>query len=149
MMFFKKETPKFIHATSLESDLHAASPQEESEEVISPSHEAVMQGPSSSGCLIVGMDVRLQGSFTVPIKTTVSGLVDGNLTTSDLIVNIDGRIRGQVKCQTADIAGQIENLLRAHEYLVLRSSAVVIGEIYYQEIAIEKGAKITGKLVRL
>lgn len=148
-MFFKNETPKLIHTTSLESDLHTASPQEEPEEVISPSHEAVVQEPSSSGCLIVGADVRLQGSFTVPIKTTVSGLVDGNLATSDLIVKVVGRIQGQVRCQTADIAGQIENLLHVHEYLVLRSSAVVIGEIYYQEIAIEKGAKINGKLVRL
>jgi cytoskeletal protein CcmA (bactofilin family) len=116
---------------------------------ISPNLQTPSRGAAIHGSLIVGAGVQLQGSFTVPTKSTISGLVKGDLNTNDLTVEKGGTVQGQIDCQTADIAGQIENLIQVHQFLILRSSAVAVGDIHYQEILIEKGAKITGKLVRL
>ena len=148
-MFFKKEASKLSTDTSPTPVLQSPPPQVVPEEVIAHSPKNVDVDQFTDGNLVIGSGVHLQGTLTVPIKTTVSGLIRGNLATADLAVNPGGTVQGQVDCQTADIAGQVENLLQVHQYLILRSSAVAIGDIYYQEIAIEKGAKITGKLIRL
>lgn len=102
-----------------------------------------------AGNLFVGEGVRLRGSFNVPNKTTVTGLIEGSLATTELLVGKEGRVQGEVNCQLADIAGSVENGLYVHIALTIRASAVITGNIFYQEITIEKGAKISGQLARL
>ena len=148
-MFFKKDTSKLFKDHTPAPVLPDPTPQLEPMEVftISPKIEDIDH--FAKGNLIVGDGVHLEGTFIIPIKTTISGLIKGNLATVDLVVRAGGKVQGQVDCQTADIAGQVDSLLQVHQYLILRSSAVAIGDIHYQEIEIEKGAKITGKLIRI
>ena len=154
-MFFKKETSQTNSQTTPD-----ASPQEmtqgqlqddSSQDLATHKHAIASQQQSAtrSGSLVVGEGVRLVGSLNIPDKATVSGLIEGNLTAHALFVEKKGEVRGQVDCQLADIAGHIENHLQVHDFLTLRSTAVITGDVFYKEIAIEKGAKITGKFTRL
>jgi len=149
-MFFKKEVSSSL-TPSLESLAHEGLPQ--SNELIKPiqGQPAVPaeENPTQIGSLVVGQGVCLRGSLNVPNKTTVAGIIEGNLATKELLVQEKGKVQGQVDCQLADIAGYVENNLQVHTALTLRAGAVVAGNIFYKEITIERGAKITGKLARL
>jgi cytoskeletal protein CcmA (bactofilin family) len=149
-MFFKKEIEATLN-TSSEMMPAEGLPQSKEISEVTQSAPAVpeKQNVKQAGNLVVGEGVCLRGSFNVPTKTTVTGLIEGSIATKELLVGQKGKVQGQVECQIADIAGHIESHLQAHDLLTLRSTAVILGDVFYKEIAIEKGAKITGKLTRL
>ena len=89
------------------------------------------------------------GSLQVPNKTLVSGSLNGELQTKSLTVESYGHITGKINCENADIAGHVGDDLTSTEFLILRSSSVISGDIFYKEMQIDKGAKITGKLIML
>ena len=101
------------------------------------------------GLLIVGQGVVLNGNLQVPDKTLVSGALNGELHTKGLIVMATGQISGKIRCEDADISGTIEEDLTVSNMLILRSTSVISGSIHYKEIQIDRGAKITGKLIML
>jgi cytoskeletal protein CcmA (bactofilin family) len=103
----------------------------------------------NSGELVVGEGVVLNGSLEVPNKATISGSINGDLKVHSLTVGSTGKIEGKIDCQMADIAGHVKDDLRVHELLVVRASSNISGNIFYKEIDIERGAKITGQLSML
>ena len=149
-MFFKKELETTLNTSSEiipAEDLTQS--KDISETTLNEPAVPEKQNLKQVGNLVVGEGVRLRGAFNVPSKTTVTGLIEGNIATKELLVEQNGKVQGQVECQLADIAGHIESHLQAHDLLTLRSTAVILGDVFYKEIAIEKGAKISGKLIRL
>ena len=126
------------------------SPTSEDQDSISPieyTHQpASKQDP---GSLVVGQGVVLTGSLEVPDETRVSGSINGELSTKSLIVEASGHIGCKVSCKDADISGTVGDDLTASDMLILRSSSVISGSIYYKEMQIDRGAKITGKLIML
>ena len=149
-MFFKKEIEATLN-TSSEIIPAESLPQSKETGKITQSELTVpeKQNVNQAGNLVVGEGGRLRGDFNVPSKATVTGLIEGNIATKELLVEQKGKVQGQVECQLADISGHIESHLQAHDLLTLRSTAVILGDVFYKEIAIEKGAKISGKLIRL
>ena len=99
--------------------------------------------------LVVGEGVVLNGTLEVPNKALVSGAINGDLKVRSLAVGITGKIEGKVVCQIADVAGHVKDDLRVNELLIIRAGSIISGHIYYKEIEIEKGAKITGQLSML
>lgn len=90
-------------------------------------------------------------SFTGDITSNGDFRIDGNLKGSltgkgKLVVGPTGSIEGEVRCKNAEIFGKINAKLHVEELLSLRSSADVNGEIVYNKIAIEAGAKLVGTL---
>jgi len=104
---------------------------------------------NEAGSLIVGQGVVLNGTLNVPNKTLVSGSLNGELQTKSLTVESSGHIAGKINCENADIAGHVGDDLTSTELLILRSGSVISGDIFYKEIQIDRGAKITGKLIML
>jgi cytoskeletal protein CcmA (bactofilin family) len=103
----------------------------------------------NAGELVVGEGVALKGSLEVPNKAWVLGAINGDLKVHSLVVESTGKIEGKVDCQIADIAGNVKDDLRVHELLVVRASSNISGNIFYKEIDIERGAKISGQLSKL
>jgi len=103
----------------------------------------------STGELVVGEGVILNGSLEVPNKAWVLGAINGDLKVHSLTVGSTGKIEGKIDCQIADIAGHVKDDLRVHEFLIVRSSSTITGNIFYKEIDIERGAKIAGQLSML
>jgi cytoskeletal protein CcmA (bactofilin family) len=93
--------------------------------------------------------VVLKGSFDVPNKAWILGAINGDLKVHSLTVGSTGEIEGKIDCQIADIAGHVKDDLCVHEVLTLRASSTISGNIFYKEIDIERGAKITGQLSML
>lgn len=107
------------------------------------------QASFNSNDLVVGEGVVLNGTLEVPKTALVSGVINGDLKVRSLIVGSTGKIEGKVDCQIADIAGHVKDDLLVHELLVVRASSTISGNIFYKDIDIERGAKITGQLSML
>ena len=139
-MFFKSSLPD-----------HPSKPEEILLEDILMASIAIPQNKNdfNSGELVVGEGVVLNGSLEVPDKAWVLGAINGDLKVHSLTVGSTGKIEGKVDCQMADIAGHVKDDLRVHELLVVRASSTISGNIFYKEIDIERGAKITGQLSML
>lgn len=139
-MFFKSSTPNQTSKT--EADQLQITPMAT---IPTPQNN----NDINAGELIVGEGVVLNGTLEVPNKAIVSGAVNGDLKVLSLAVGITGKIEGKVICQIADIAGHVKDDLRVNELLIIRAGSIISGTIYYKEIEIEKGAKITGRLSML
>jgi cytoskeletal protein CcmA (bactofilin family) len=149
-MFFKKEIETTSNTSSEMIPANDLLQNEEISEIIQ-SAPTLPEGQNvrQAGNLVIGEGVCLRGSFNIPKKTIINGLIEGSLATKELLVGKEGRVQGEVNCQLADIAGHVENDLQVHITLTIRASAVITGNIFYHEITIEKGAKISGQLARL
>ena len=139
-MFFKSSTPNQTSKT--EADQLQITPMAT---IPTPQNN----NDINAGELIVGEGVVLNGTLEVPNKAIVSGAINGDLKVHSLAVGITGKIEGKVICQIADIAGHVKDDLRVNELLIIRAGSIISGTIYYKEIEIEKGAKITGRLSML
>ena len=63
-----------------------------------------------------------------------------------LILGEKGKIEGELKCKLAEISGTIEGGVRVSEWLSLKSTAVIKGDIITNRISIEPGAVFTGTI---
>ena len=107
-----------------------------------------VRGPSRSKVHVIIFSLALRAALAYA-EGTIWFLVSTVSSTQILAVGITGKIEGKVICQIADIAGHVKDDLRVNELLIIRAGSIISGTIYYKEIEIEKGAKITGRLSML
>jgi cytoskeletal protein CcmA (bactofilin family) len=105
-----------------------------------------MAESNQQGCLFVGEGVVLKGNFDIPDIASISGVIEGELTAKQVIVEASGVIRGKVTGESVDVRGEIAEHLTATRSLIIRPSGKVSGAISYTEIEIEKGGQIYGDL---
>jgi cytoskeletal protein CcmA (bactofilin family) len=100
---------------------------------------------SSKQLLYVGEGVTIKGDITVADTLIVCGLVDGNVSTGNLIVGETGVIKGRiVVAQNAEISGRVLNKLDVKSLMFLRATGRVDGSVSYGILQIEQGATIAG-----
>ncbi len=102
--------------------------------------------PSSGAPSIISAGVRLLGELSSPGEVQLDGTIEGNLRCRQLTIGEGGSVKGEIVAEQATIRGRVEGELRVKS-LRLAASAEVIGDIYQESIAIEAGAKISGRIV--
>jgi len=102
----------------------------------SPANEAL-----AFGCLVVGKDVHVAGSITVPGIVRVEGRIDGKIDASEVVVLASGTIIGEIYCALATLHGTVRGEIHCTERLSITANAAVEGELhYYRDIAVASGA---------
>ena len=90
--------------------------------------------------------------FIGNVKTSgeiqIDGVLNGNVKAKQIVVGINGNVRGNVTANFLRICGKTEGEIRA-ETLEIVSSASVKGNVYKKTISIESGSKITGNINEL
>lgn len=100
---------------------------------------------SEKNNLIVGEGVTLTGEVEVPGLLKLHGTIEGNVLGDDVRVGATGCIKGSVKGRNIDIEGDVREKVTS-KTLTLRSTASVRGDVEYETIEIEAGARIEGGL---
>ncbi len=86
-------------------------------------------------------DITSNGDFRI------DGSLNGSLISKGkLVIGPTGNIDGEVKCKNAEIFGKVNAKITVDELLSLRASAEITGDIVYNKIAIEAGARLVGTL---
>ena len=96
--------------------------------------------------IVIGDGVTVKGTFTVPSKAIINGVIEGDLTADELLIGPTGKITGRIKAKVIDVRGELHNDIISEKSLIVRSSGKLAGKVHYSEIEIEKGGEIEGVL---
>jgi cytoskeletal protein CcmA (bactofilin family) len=78
--------------------------------------------------VVIGDGVVVKGTFTVPSKAIINGVIEGD------------------SAKVIDVRGQLHNTIISEKSLIVRSTGKIAGKVQYSEIEIEKGGEIEGTL---
>jgi cytoskeletal protein CcmA (bactofilin family) len=95
--------------------------------------------------LYIGEGVTIKGAILTSDTVVVHGILEGDISVSNLLVGETGTIKGRINvAQKAEILGKVLERLNVKGLLILRSSCRVDGNVSCGTLQIEQGASITG-----
>jgi cytoskeletal protein CcmA (bactofilin family) len=96
---------------------------------------------------IISADMHVSGNLSGEGVMQVDGTVDGDIRCAEVTIGRGAKVCGQVECDTVHVHGTVTGEIRARS-VTLSSSAHVTGDIQHEELSIEAGAYMEGKLLR-
>jgi len=107
-----------------------------------------METPKTAEFAHIGKSVIIKGELSGSEDLYVDGQVEGSIELSGnrLIIGPHGQVRANVNAKGVIVQGKLEGNISASERAELTKSAVVIGDIATQRVAIEEGAYFKGKV---
>lgn len=94
---------------------------------------------------IIGSDVAITGNVAASVDLHVDGKIEGDLKCANLVQGEASEIKGAVTAETAKLAGLVDGSIEA-KTLIIHASARITGDVFYENITIENGGKVEGKL---
>ncbi|SAK92916.1 Polymer-forming cytoskeletal [Caballeronia fortuita] len=103
---------------------------------------------------LVAHNVHISGDLEFSEGLRMDGQVTGNVSGRPgeetlLVVSDQGAIRGNVSAYNVVINGCVTGDVTVTHFVELQSNARVLGNIYYQQLRMDIGATIEGKLTRI
>lgn len=103
-------------------------------------------GSSKRGMFsVLGPDVVITGNVTATADLHIDGRVEGDVNCGTLAQGADSQVFGSVTADLARLAGSIEGTVRV-KTLTVERSARITGDVEYENITIENGGHIDGRL---
>ncbi|MCW3836332.1 polymer-forming cytoskeletal protein [Sphingomonas canadensis] len=94
---------------------------------------------------VLGPDVIVTGNVTATADLHIDGRVEGDVNCGTLAQGSESQIFGSVTAEVARLAGAIEGTVRV-KTLTVERSAKITGDVEYENITIENGGHIDGRL---
>ena len=107
-----------------------------------------METPKTAEFAHIGKSVIIKGELSGSEDLYVDGQVEGSIELSGnrLIIGPHGQVRANVNAKGVIVQGKLDGNIRASERAELTKSAIAVGDIVTQRIAIEEGAYFKGKV---
>jgi cytoskeletal protein CcmA (bactofilin family) len=107
-----------------------------------------METPKTGEFAHIGKSVVIKGELSGSEDLYVDGKVEGTiqLQGNSLVIGPNGHVHADVNAKGVIVQGKLEGNIRASDRAELRKSAVIVGDIITQRIAIEDGAYFKGKV---
>jgi cytoskeletal protein CcmA (bactofilin family) len=106
--------------------------------------------PVSSGSnamSFIGGEVVITGNVTGQGDLHIDGTVEGDVSGNAVILGPSGTIKGNLVADRANVGGTVEGTVNAAT-LVIERTAKVKGDLTYQNVSIENGAQVEGRLTQ-
>ncbi len=102
-----------------------------------------------SGRSHIGETLQLEGDLRSSGAVDVSGLINGNVFVSDMVVTDTGSVRGSLEAVSIEVNGHVEGKITA-DTVIVGKSAVIKGDIFFKNtLKTEEGADIDGYIKRV
>jgi cytoskeletal protein CcmA (bactofilin family) len=107
-----------------------------------------MDTPKTTEFAHIGKSVIIKGELSGSEDLFVDGVVEGTieLRSNSLVIGPNGQVKASVHAKGVVVQGKLDGNIRASQRAELRKSAVVVGDIFTQRVAIEEGAYFKGKV---
>ena len=107
-----------------------------------------METPKTTEFAHIGKSVIIKGELSGSEDLYVDGQVEGSIELSGnrLIIGPHGQVRAKVNAKGVIVQGKLDGNILAGERVELTKSAIVVGDIATQRVAIEEGAYFKGKV---
>ena len=108
-----------------------------------------MDTPKTAEFAHLGRSVVIKGELSGSEDLYVDGQVEGTIELhgNSLIIGPSGQVRANVNAKAVIVQGKLEGNIHASERAELRKSAVAVGDIITQRVAIEDGAILSRCIV--
>ena len=102
-----------------------------------------------SGRSHIGETLQLEGDLRSSGSIDISGLINGNVFVSEIVILETGSVRGLVEASKIEISGHVEGKISA-DTVIVGKSAVIKGDIFFKNtLKTEEGADIDGYIKRV
>jgi cytoskeletal protein CcmA (bactofilin family) len=99
----------------------------------------------SNSSNVIGKGTVLEGNIETYGNIRIEGKVIGNVKSkSKIALGANSHIDGNIISQNADIEGEVKGKLEISELLVLKATAVIMGDISTGKLVVEPGAVFNG-----
>ena len=99
----------------------------------------------SNSSNIIGKGTMVEGNLETYGSIRVQGQVIGNIKTkSKVALGQSSRVEGNILAQNAEVAGEVSGTVEVTELLLLKSTAVISGDIITNKLIVESGATFNG-----
>ncbi|MGH9499441.1 MAG: bactofilin family protein [Terriglobales bacterium] len=107
-----------------------------------------MDAPKNTEFAHIGKSVVIKGELSGSEDLFLDGVVEGTieLRNNNLVIGPNGQVKAGVHAKGVVVQGKLDGDIRASLRAELRKTAVVVGDIFTQRIAIEEGAYFKGKV---
>jgi cytoskeletal protein CcmA (bactofilin family) len=96
---------------------------------------------------IISEGFELIGDLISTGVVHVEGSVRGKLALSTITIGSKGVVEGTIQCETLHVKGRFSGTAHCRE-LTLSADATVDGQVYYSTLAVQRGAKMSGELIK-
>ena len=94
---------------------------------------------------IICADMKINGSVTSEGSLQIDGIVDGDVSATDITIGASGQITGEVKAEVVKVKGKIRGSIRARK-VELETGAHVKGDIVHSSLQIQPNAVFEGQV---
>jgi len=99
----------------------------------------------SNSSNIIGKGTMVEGNLETYGNIRVEGQIIGNIKTkSKVALGQSSRVEGNILAQNAEVAGEVSGTVEVTELLLLKSTAVISGDIITNKLIVESGATFNG-----
>ncbi|MBY0434193.1 MAG: polymer-forming cytoskeletal protein [Cyclobacteriaceae bacterium] len=99
----------------------------------------------SNSSNVIGKGTTLEGNIETYGNIRIEGRIHGNIKSkSKIALGHSSHVDGNIVAQNADVEGQVKGKIEISEVLVLKSTAVVHGDISTGKLVVEPGAVFNG-----
>lgn len=105
---------------------------------------AIGNTPGGAGSSILGSDIAIKGDIVAGADLRIDGKVEGDITCVSLMQGDGSEITGNIQAESARLSGLVRGSITARELIVLKT-AHVEGDVHYDALTIEQGARVEGR----
>jgi|TARA_B110000444_G_scaffold78899_1_gene74575 cytoskeletal protein CcmA (bactofilin family) len=84
---------------------------------------------------------KFKGDIVSEADFRIDGVLEGTIKTlGKIIVGKEGKVNGNLDCETADVEGEIKGSLKVKNILFLKATSNIEGEVLIGKLIVESGA---------
>ena len=125
-----------------------AAPPPEPQQKPVPAQDAIRGAaskPAARAASIICADMKINGSVISEGALQIDGIVDGDVSATDITIGASGQITGEVKAEVVKVKGRIKGSIRARK-VELETGAHVKGDIVHSSLQIQSNAVFEGQV---
>lgn len=93
---------------------------------------------------VFGADIRIKGDVSASADLHIDGKVEGDVACASLVQGESSEIVGAITAQSARLSGTVRGTITVAELVILKS-ARIHGDVHYDALTIEQGARVDGR----
>jgi cytoskeletal protein CcmA (bactofilin family) len=113
-----------------------------------PAQDAIRGAASKTAARaasIICADMKINGSVASEGALQIDGIIDGDVSATDITIGASGQITGEVKAEVVKVKGKIKGSIRARK-VELETGAHVKGDIVHSSLQIQPNAVFEGQV---
>lgn len=92
--------------------------------------------------------VTLEGAISYPGPMVISGIIEGDVTCTSLVITERGQVNGSIRSDIVTVLGEVNGEIFAN-VLTLKTACCVNGDIFHAQLILEDGCYFEGKSRRM